>query len=95
MSRHTRVRDFVVGIDYEDYYDVTEDRGHMTLRRKVTMQELISEIKQIMTVGSYFPQFPPEAMPTVTYAWDLSSHDDGDCYHEIINELDKLDNQEV
>lgn len=95
MDSHSNVRDFVVGIDYDDYFDYNEDRGHMTLRRKVTMNELILEIKTIMTVGSYFPQFPPEALPTVTYAWDLSNKEDGDCYHEIMNELEKDNQKEV
>jgi hypothetical protein len=91
----SRVRDFIVGIDYDDYYDVNEDRGHMILRRMVTLNELISEIKQILTVGSYFPQFPPEALPRVTYAWDLSNQDDGDCYHEIMNKLNRHTSKEV
>ncbi len=63
-----RVRDFLVGIDYDD---IAEDRGHLALRRKVTLNELIEEIKEIMILGSTCPQFPPEANPSVTYAWDL------------------------
>jgi hypothetical protein len=77
----------VVGIDYDD---VAEDRGHLTLRRKVSITELVEEIQEIMLDGSTYPQFPPEANPTVTYAWDLNNQEDGDCYHEIINELDKI-----
>ena len=92
MTCHSRVRDFVVGIDYDDY---AEDRGHLTLRRKVTLIELIEEIKEIMLIGSRYPQFPAEANPTVTYAWDLNNQEDGDCYHEIINELDKINRKEV
>ena len=86
MSCQSRVRDFVVGIDYDDFY---EDRGHLTLRRKVTLLELIEEIKEIILNGSNYPQFPPEANPTVTYAWNLNNHEDGDCYHEIMKELEK------
>ncbi len=92
MSCHSRVRDFVVGIDYDDFY---EDRGHLTLRRKVTLTELIEEIKQIIQFGSCYPQFPPEANPTVTYAWDLNDQEDGDCYHEIMKELEKDNRKEV
>ena len=87
MTCHSSVRDFVVGIDYES---IEEDKGHLTLRRKVTLTELVEEIRAIILNGSNYPQFPPEANPTVTYAWDLNDHDDGDCYHEIINELDKI-----
>jgi hypothetical protein len=82
----------VVGIDYDDF---AEDRGHLTILRKVTLTELVEEIKEIMLIGSRFPQFPPEANPTVTYAWDLNNQEDGDCYHEIINELDKINRKEV
>jgi len=83
---YTKVRDFVVGIDYESN---EEDKGHMTLRRKVSIEELVEEIKDILQHGSSYPQFPPEANPSITYAWDLSNEDDGDIYHELINELDK------
>ena len=92
MACPSRVRDFVVGIDYDDF---AEDRGHLTIRRKVTLTELIEEIKDIMLIGSRYPQFPPEANPTVTYAWDLNNQEDGDCYHEIINELEKDNRKEV
>ena len=92
MNSHSEVRDFLVGIDYDD---IAEDRGHLTLRRKVSMNELVEEIKGIMTLGSHYPQFPPEAFPTVTYAWDLSNDDDGDCYHEIMAELEKDNRKEV
>ena len=87
-----RVRDFVVGIDYDS---IEEDKGHMTLRRKVAIEELIEEIKSIILNGSTYPQFPPEASPSLTYAWDLSDQDDGDCYHEIINELEQDNPKEV
>lgn len=92
MTCHSKVRDFLVGIDYDDF---AEDRGHITLRRKVTLTELIEEIKEIMTLGSHYPQFPSEASPTVTYAWDLTNQDDGDCYHEIMKELEKNNRKEV
>ncbi len=87
MTCHLKVRDFLVGIDYDS---IEEDKGHLTIRRKVTLNELIEEIKEIMILGSSCPQFPPEAFPTVTYAWDLSNQDDGDCYHEIMDELEEI-----
>ncbi len=92
MTSHLKVRDFLVGIDYDD---IAEDRGHLALRRKVTLTELIEEIKEIMILGSTCPQFPPEANPTVTYVWDLNDQEDGDCYHELMNELEKTNHKEV
>jgi hypothetical protein len=92
MNSHSRVRDFVIGIDYDS---IEEDKGHLTLRRKVPMTELVEEINSIILNGSTFPQFPPEANPSITYAWDLSNQEDGDCYHEIMNELNKDSRKEV
>ena len=92
MNCPTKVRDFVVGMDYDS---IEEDKGHLTIRRTVTMAELIEEIKQIMLIGSRYPQFPAEANPTVTYAWDLDDPEDGDCYHEVINGLEKDNRKEV
>jgi hypothetical protein len=92
MNCPSRVGDFVVGIDYDS---MEEDKGHMTLRRKVPITELIEEIKEIMSKGSHYPQFPASANPSITYAWDLGNNDDGDCYHEIMSELDKDNRKEV
>lgn len=86
---HTNIkaRDFIVGISYDSE---EEDKGHFAIRRKVSINELIDEIKGFMQNGHHYPQFPAIANPTVQYAWDLSDNDDGDCYHEIIQELDKI-----
>ena len=67
----------------------------MTIRRKVAIEELIQEITDILQKGSTYPQFPPEANPSIIYAWDLTSQDDGDIYHELINELEKNNRKEV
>ena len=67
----------------------------MTIRRKVPITELVEEIKSIILNGSHFPQFPPEANPSVTYAWDLNNQEDGDCYHEIMAKLEKDNRKEV
>ena len=88
----TKVRDFVVGIDYEA---IEEDKGHMTIRRKVSIDELIEEIKTILQEGSRYPQFPAEANPSITYAWDLDDEEDGDCYHELITKLEQDKHKEV
>ena len=87
MNYPSKVRDFVVGIDYDS---IEEDKGHMTIRRKVPITELVEEIKTIILNGSTYPQFPPEANPSITYAWDLNNQEDGDCYHEIMLELEKI-----
>ena len=92
MKYYTKARDFVVGIDYDS---IEEDKGHMTIRRKVSIEELIEEIKSIILDGSTFPQFPPEANPSITYAWDLTSHDDGDIYHELMAKIEKDNRKEV
>jgi hypothetical protein len=92
MNCHSDIRDFVVGIDYDSG---EEDKGHMTIRRKVSIKELVEEIKTIILNGSTYPQFPPEANPSVTYAWDLNNQEDGDCYHEIMVELEKDNRKEV
>ncbi len=92
MTCRSEVRDFLIGMDYDS---VEEDKGHLTIRRKVTITELVEEIKEIMLIGSHYPQFPPEANPSVTYAWDLNNQEDGDCYHEIMLELEKDNRKEV
>jgi len=92
MISPSKVRDFVIGIDYDS---IEEDKGHMTIRRKVPIGELIEEIKSILLKGSTYPQFPPEANPSITYAWDLMNKDDGDVYHEIMLELEKDNRLEV
>ena len=92
MTCHFEVRDFVVGIDYDSE---EEDRSHMTIRRKVPITELVEEIREIMTLGCHYPQFPPEANPSVTYACDLNNQEDGDCYHELMAELEKENRKEV
>ena len=92
MSCPSDVRDFLIGIDYDS---IEEDKGHMTIRRKVPITELIEEIGSILKNGSHYPQFPPEANPSVTYAWDLNNQEDGDCYHEIMTELEKDNRREA
>ena len=56
MPSRSKARDFVIGIDYDS---IEEDKGHLTIRRKVPIAELVEEIKTIILKGSRFPQFPP------------------------------------
>jgi len=86
-DNNKKARDFIVGIDYDS---IEENKGHFAIRRSCLLSELIEEISGYMKNGHHFPQFPARANPTVQYAWDLSDKDDGDCYGEIINELDKI-----
>lgn len=95
MNTHSKVRDFLIGIEYDDPYDYDDSRGHLTLRRKVNIEELVKEIETIMTLGGVYPAFPPEAYPTVVYAYDLNNKEDADCYHEIMKELEKHTRKEV
>ena len=60
-----------------------------------SISELVEEIKEVIQNGSRYPQFPPEANPSITYAWDLTNQEDGDCYHEIIDKLEKENRKEV
>lgn len=89
MKGHSKIRDFVVGIDYANPCDNDDNHSHMTLRRRVNLEELIDEIRGIFLHGCTYPQFPPEAKPSITYAWDLSSTDDGDIYHELKERLEE------
>lgn len=84
-----------MGIDYDNPYDYSEEHSHMTLRRKVSIEDLIQELTYILKKGSSYPQFPPEANPSITYAWDLTSQDDGDIYHELMQQLEKHNRIEV
>ena len=87
MSCRSDISDFLVGIDYDS---IEEDRGHFTIRRKVTMPELIDELQGFIKEGHNFPQFPARANPTVSYAYDLNNQEDADIYGEIVNELYKI-----
>lgn len=91
MSCPSDVRDFLIGIDYDS---IEEDKGHFTIRRKVTLPELIEELQSYINKGHYFPQFPARANPTVTYAYDLNDQEDADVYGEIINELNEINRKE-
>ena len=82
----SRVRDFLVGLDYDA---IDDEHGHFCVHRKVTMQELVSELQGFIEHGQHYPQFPASARPTITYCWDFSNNDYGDVYHEVLAELEK------
>jgi hypothetical protein len=39
---------------------------------------------------SSYPAFPPEANPEILYVWDMDDPEDGDCYPELMNEINKI-----
>ena len=92
MKKEPDIRDFIVGIEYDS---PNENQGFFNIRRKVTMIELIDELWLYMQNGHNCPTFPPEANPTISYAWDLTNKEDGDCYHEIQAHLDRLNGTEI
>ena len=92
MNNELEIRDFIVGIEYDS---PNENQGFFNIRRKVTLVELIDELWLYMQNGHNCPTFPPEANPTICYAWDLKNNEDGDCYHEIQTYLDRLNGKEV
>ena len=91
MNKETAIRDFIVGIEYDSPY---ENQGFFNIRRKVTLSELVDELWQYLQNGHHYPTFPPEANPTICYAWDLQNNEDGDCYHEVKAGIDKLNSKE-
>ena len=92
MNKELDIRDFIVGIEYES---PNENQGFFNIRRKVTIPELIDELWLYIQKGHNCPTFPPEANPFISYAWDLNSSEDGDCYHEIKAHLDRLNGTEI
>ena len=92
MNKELEIRDFIVGIEYDS---PNENQGFFNIRRKVTLIELIDELLLYMNNGHNCPTFPPEANPTISYAWDLNNKDDGDCFHEIQTHLDRLNVTEI
>ena len=92
MNKELDIRDFIVGIEYDS---PNENQGSFVIRRKVTLIELIDELWLYMQNGHNCPTFPPEANPTISYAWDLNNAEDGDCYHEIQAHLNRLNGAEI
>ena len=87
------VHDFLIGIEYNSS---EEDKGHFTIRRKVTMTELIEELQGFVLNGHHYPQFPARAYPEVVYAYDLNEKEDADVYgivnNALIESLDRSEN---
>ncbi len=87
MNKKLDIRDFIVGIEYDS---PNENQGFFNIRRKVTIIDLAKELQEYIQKGHNCPTFPPEANPTISYAWDLNNSEDGDCYYELKVQLDRL-----
>ena len=91
MTCHSKTHTYIVGINYES---PDEDKGHFDIQRKVTIEELAIEVADYLENGkSSYPAFPPEANPEVWYCWDMddpSDGGDGDAYHDLMTEIEKL-----
>jgi hypothetical protein len=85
---HFDTRRYVVGIQYTSVY---EDRGFFDIQRISTLKDLALEVNDYLLNGkSSYPAFPPEANPEILYVWDMDDPEDGDCYPELVNEINKI-----
>ncbi len=85
---HFDTRRYVVGIQYTSVY---EDRGFFDIQRISTLRDLALEVNDYLLNGkSSYPAFSPEANPEILYVWDLDDPEDGDCYPELMNEINKI-----
>ena len=87
MNKELDIKDFIVGIDYDSS---NENQGFFNIRRKVTILDLAKELQEYIQKGPSCPTFPPEANPIISYTWDFNNNEDGDCYDEINDHIDKL-----
>lgn len=87
---HFKIRDFLIGLEYDS---IEEDKGSFTIRRKVTMPELVEELQGFVEIGHNFPTFPACANPTVVYAYDMDEKEDADITGEVNTELEKVINR--
>ncbi len=86
-SQTTRIRRYIVGIQYKSS---DEDKGFFDIQRKTSLTELAEEVLEYLLYGkSSYPAFSPEANPEVLYAWDMDDWEDGDCFPDLMNEINK------
>jgi hypothetical protein len=87
MTARIKKRQYRVGIQYESS---DEANGFFDIQRYVTITELAREVNDYLENGkSSYPTFPAEAHPEILYVWDMDDLEDGDCYHELMQELEK------
>ena len=80
-------RQYRVGIQYESS---DEANGFFDIQRYVTITELAREVNDYLENGkSSYPAFSAEAHLEILYVWDMDDLEDGDCYHELMQELEK------
>jgi len=78
---------YLVGIEFDSPY---EDGGYFDFKLRATMEELARAVLDIFKQGHSFPTFPPSANPTVLFASELETQENGDCYQELMTAIRKL-----
>ncbi|MEE9189747.1 MAG: hypothetical protein V3U16_03150 [Candidatus Neomarinimicrobiota bacterium] len=87
ISEITIVRRYIVGIQYNSR---DEDKGYFDVQRYTTITELAKEIHGYLVYGkTSYPAFAPDAEPEVLYVWNMDDWEDGDCYPDLMNEIQK------
>jgi hypothetical protein len=87
-SQKTHARRYIVGIQYKSN---EEDKGCFDIQRTTTLTELAKEVQRYLLCGkTSYPAFLPEADPEVLFVWDMDDWEDGDCYPDLIIEIDKI-----
>ncbi len=87
MIARIEKRQYRVGIQYESS---DEANGFFDIQRYVTITELAREVNDYLENGkSSYPAFSAESNPEILYVWDMDALEDGDCYHELMQELEK------
>jgi hypothetical protein len=88
MTSRIEKRQYLVGMQYESS---DEANGFFDIQRYVTITELALEVSDYLEKGkSSYPAFPAEAKPEILYAWDLDDLEYGDCYPELVNEINTI-----
>ena len=84
--------DVLLGLDY-DTYDLADEelgRGHFSIVRKgVSLNEVVTELKGYLTKGHYYPQLTSAANPEIVYAYDLNQMEDSDILGIVENLLNE------
>jgi hypothetical protein len=80
----------VVGIKYSSPY---EGIGFFDIERIATLRDLALEVNDYLLNGkSSYPAFPTKANPEILYVWDMDDPENGDCFPELVNEINTIQN---
>jgi hypothetical protein len=84
---------YLVGIQYNSS---DEDNGFFDIQRYATIKDLALEVNDYLENGkTSYPAFPAEAHPEILYVWDMDNPEDGDSYHDLMNELENIKKKEA